>query len=72
MPKIPTDMAAAASHAEKLRRARALAEAKRQEAAARDPQIIRDFANELRAKAGEPPLGPDEPVVGFFCRRGKR
>lgn len=72
MPKLPTDMTAARAHAEKQRQAREAAEAKRQASAEHDRQLIRDFANELRAKAGQPPLAPDEPVMGFFCRRGKR
>jgi len=72
MPKLPTDMTAAKVHADKQRQALADKEAKRQAAAENDRQIIRAAVNELRAKTGHPPLGPDEPVMGFFCRRGRK
>lgn len=72
MPKLPTDPAAAHARAEKDKKALADRVEKRRQQDANDRQVIRDFANELRAKEGLPPLGPDEPVMGFFCRRGRR
>lgn len=72
MPKFPNDMGAARAMAERQKKSRAEADAKRAEAIERDKATIREFANELRARQGLPPLRPDEPVIGFFCRRGRR
>lgn len=72
MPKFPTDMAAARQLTERKRQDREATAAKKAAAIEHDKAVIREFANELRAKEGLPPLEPDEPVMGFFCRRGRR
>lgn len=76
MPMFPSDQAKARSLSESQKRARAqaLADAREQQRRAeeREAAAIRDLANELRARDGLPPLAPDEPVQGFFCRRGRR
>lgn len=72
MPKFPDDMDAARAHAAKEKKARDIAVARRAKAAANDAVIVREFANDLRRKQGLPDLRPDEPVEGFFCRRGRR
>ena len=72
MPRFPSDMDKARAYSEKQKVERAEREAKDQAARAHDEAIIREFANELRAKAGEPPLAPDEPVHAIICRRGRR
>lgn len=76
MPMFPSDQskARALSEEQKRARAQALAEAKEQERQAqeRNNRIMRDFANEIRAREGLPPLAPDEPVNAIICRRGRR
>jgi hypothetical protein len=52
--------------------ARKTREEKAAASAMRDKAVIRAAANELRARAGQPPLRDDEPVMGFFCRRGRK
>lgn len=72
MPSFPQDMDKARALDRKQRKARELAKAAIAKSEADDAAAIRAFANELRAKAGLPPLRADEPVVGFFCRRGRK
>ena len=72
MPSIPQDMDKARAKAAKDIADRQARQAKAEASAAHDKAVIRDFANELRAKVGEPPLREDEPVIGFFCRRGRK
>ncbi len=76
MPIFPSDQAKARALSEEQKRARAaaLADAKEQERQAqeRNNKIMRDFANELRARDGLPPLASDEPVHAIICRRGRR
>ena len=72
MPMFPTDMDAARAKAEKAKKARADKAEKERLAAEHDAALVRAFANELRAKQGLPPLGPNEPVNVIICRRGLR
>lgn len=76
MPKFPDDIEAATAATERERKALA----KLKKAAAKSPSrmsssdeaAVRDLANNLRRKQGLPDLAPDEPVIGFFCTRGRR
>lgn len=72
MPIFPSDQTKARER-DRIERERRIERAKlAEEAKKRDMQILRDFANELRAREGLPPLAPDEPVNAIICRRGRR
>lgn len=72
MPKFPADQDAARRLSDRHRREREERERKHQAAVEHDEAIIRDFANQLRAKAGEPPLAPGEKIEVIRCNRGRR
>lgn len=76
MPKIPTDLKATRAFDERNRQERIATQAKREkreiEIAASDELVIRNFANELRARQGLPPLQDGEPVHAIICKRGRR
>lgn len=72
MPKFPADQDAARRLTERQLKEREARERKRQAAVEHDEAIIRDFANQLRAKAGEPPLAPGEKIEVIRCSRGRR
>jgi hypothetical protein len=72
MPGFPQDMDKARAKAVRDLEARKARETKAAASAAADREMVRAAANELRARAGQPPLRDDEPVMGFFCRRGRK
>lgn len=72
MPKLPDDPAAAHAAAERQKQRRAEAALREQRATEHDEQILRAFANELRAQQGMPPLKANEPILAFRCRRGHK
>lgn len=72
MPKLPDDQDAARRFSDRKRQEREARERKRLAAIEHDEAIIRDMANELRARSGKPPLAPGEKIEVFRCHRGRK